>query len=90
MRFENVATTRQGGQVDVALRAVGGYTPRQAQLNGRMGGHRASVNVAVGTAVDLELSLLEPMEEQLKPLEATTLVTVYDVEDGCEIHQHFL
>ena len=79
MRFEHVAATKEGGQVDVALRAVSSYTPRQAQLNGRMGGHRASVNVAVGTTVDLELSLLQP-EKQLKPLEATTLVTVYDVE----------
>ncbi|CAK9061588.1 Uncharacterized protein SCF082_LOCUS32239 [Durusdinium trenchii] len=83
LRFEDVAVTAQGHPVDVVLRTTSAYHPQQPELNGRMGGHGATVNVAVGTSVSLEILLVKPKaSHDLEPVDVEALlVSVYDVEE---------
>ena len=55
----------QIGRNAQVIRALSSYHPQRVELNGRMGGHRASVNVKVGSSVSLEISLLKPEDPLL-------------------------
>ncbi|CAJ1409275.1 unnamed protein product [Effrenium voratum] len=77
LRYANAASL-WGHTVDVVLRARSAYQPASVQLNGRQVG-AVAVNVALGTAVQLELRV-ESKGGSAADL-AWLFLLVYDVED---------